>query len=63
MSLKKIGIVLTSSILSFGMFSSITNASTTVIRQPEKVQIQIALTETVFTKNDLIKKFHSVVSQ
>ena len=60
MNLKKIGIVLTSSVLSFGMFSSIANASTTMIGQPEKVQIQVASTETVFTKNDLIKKFHDL---
>ena len=59
-NLKKIGIVLSSSVLSFGMFSSIASASTTVIGQPEKVQIQIASTETVFTKNDLIKKFHEL---
>ncbi len=59
-SLKKIGILLSSSALTFGMFSSIASASTTVNGQSEKVQIQIASTETVFTKNDLIKKLHKL---
>lgn len=59
-NLKKFGIIVSSSVLSFGMFSSITNASTVVNGQPEKVQIQIASTETMFTKSDLIKKFHSL---
>lgn len=59
-NLKKIGIVLSSSALSFGMFSSIASASTTVNGQPEKVQIQIASTETVFTKSDLIKRFNEL---
>ncbi|MER2089995.1 MAG: S-layer homology domain-containing protein [Sporosarcina sp.] len=59
-NLKKVGIVLSSSVLSLGMFSSFANASPAVSEQPERVQIQVASTETVFTKSDLIKKFHSV---
>ncbi|WP_391117642.1 YcdB/YcdC domain-containing protein [Psychrobacillus sp. L3] len=57
---KKIGIVLTSSALSLGMFSSMANASTTMNMQPEKVQIQVAATEKDFSKNDLIKKLHEL---
>ena len=57
-NLKKIGIVLSSSALSFGMFASVAGASTTVSGQPGKVQIQVASTETVFTKDDLIKRFN-----
>ncbi|QFG00359.1 hypothetical protein PB01_16945 [Psychrobacillus glaciei] len=59
-NLKKIGIVLTSSALSLGMFSSMANASPTMNMQPEKVQIQVAATEKNFTKNDLIKKLHEL---
>ena len=59
-NLKKLGIIVSSSVLSLGMFSSISNASTVVNGQPEKVQIQIASTETMVSKNDLIKKFHSL---
>ncbi len=59
-NLKKIGIVLSSSALSFGMFASVASASTTVNGQPEKVQIQVASTETVFTKEDLIKRFNEL---
>ncbi|MBO0586376.1 YcdB/YcdC domain-containing protein [Sporosarcina sp. E16_8] len=55
--LKKIGIVLSSSALSFGMYASVTSASITENGQPEKVQIQVASTDTVFSKNELIKKF------
>lgn len=54
---KKVGILLGSSVLSLGLFSSVVDASTTVNGQPEKVRIQVAATETVFTKEDLIKKF------
>lgn len=54
--LKKFGIVLTSSALTLGMFSSIASASTTANEQPQ-IQIQVAETEKVFTKDDLIKRF------
>lgn len=40
------------------MFASVASASTSVNGQPEKVQIKVASTETVVSKNDLIKKFH-----
>lgn len=53
--LKKFGIVLTSSALTLGMFSSIASASTST-NEPPQVQIQVAETEKVFTKNDLIKR-------
>lgn len=60
MKLKKFGIVIASSALSFGMFSSIASASTNGVGQQEQVQIQVASTETIFTKNDLIKKFREL---
>ena len=60
MNLKKIGFLLSSSALTFGMFASVANASTTTIGQPDKVQIQVASTETVFSKNDLIKRFRAL---
>lgn len=40
------------------MFSSMASAASSVNEQP--IQIQIAATDTVFTKNDLIKKFHEL---
>ncbi|MFJ7973257.1 YcdB/YcdC domain-containing protein [Psychrobacillus sp. NPDC096389] len=58
--LKKFGIVLASSALSFGVFSTSASASPNVEGQQERIQIQVASTETVFTKNDLIKKFHEL---
>ncbi|MET3659501.1 YcdB/YcdC domain-containing protein [Sporosarcina psychrophila] len=60
MKFKKIGVILSSSALTFGMFASVANASTTTIGQPAKVQIQVASTETVFSKNDLIKRFRTL---
>ncbi len=51
------GVLVSSSVLSLGMFSSVANASSTVGEQPEKVRIEVASTELVVTKNDLIKKF------
>ncbi len=55
--LKKIGMIVTSSVLSFGMFSSIAHASTAEHGQPEKVRIQVASTDTIISKDELIKKF------
>lgn len=59
-NLKRFGVLLTSTALTFGIFSSSANASTTVIEQSEKVRIQIASTESVITKNDLIQRFRSL---
>lgn len=52
--------ILSSSILSLGMFSSIADASTTENGQPEKVRIQVASTDVVISKDELIKKFKEV---
>lgn len=57
MSFKKLGLIVTSSVLSFGMFSSIANATTTENGQPEKVRIQVAATDSMISKEELIKKF------
>lgn len=57
---KKVGILLGSSVLSLGMFSSVAGASTPVDGQPERIQIQVASTDTVFKKEDLIKKFREL---
>ena len=46
----------TSTALSVSMFSSIASASTTVNEPQEKIQIQVASTDTVVTKKALIKK-------
>lgn len=59
--MKKIGIILTASALSIGMFSSAVSAASTVIvgGQPVNVVAQVDSTEKVVTKEDLLKKFHS----
>jgi hypothetical protein len=57
---KKVGMILTSSVLSFGMFSSIVNASITENGQPEKVRIQVASTDVIISKDELIKKFREI---
>ncbi|WP_301109364.1 hypothetical protein [Sporosarcina sp.] len=54
---RKIGAVVASAVLSIGMFSSITSASTIGNGQPEKTRIQLAAAENLYTKEDLIKKF------
>ena len=58
--IKKVGILLTSTALSLSMFSSIASASTTVNGQPEKVRIQVASSDIVITKEELIKKFREL---
>lgn len=59
--MKKIGIILTASALSIGMFSSAVSAASTVTvgGQPVNVVAQVDSTEKVVTKEDLLKKFHS----
>lgn len=57
---KKVGIVLSSSVLSLGMFAAVAGASTPGIEQPERVQIQVASTEITVTKDDLIKRFREL---
>lgn len=56
-NLKKIGVLVTTAVLSIGMVSSVGHATTTVNEQTEKFQIQVASTETEVTKEQLIKKF------
>ncbi len=57
---KKIGILLSSSVLSLGMLSTVASASSPVNVQSERVQIQVASTDITVTKNDLIKKFREL---
>lgn len=59
--MKKIGIILTASALSIGMFSSAVSAASTVSvgGQPVNVVAQVNSTEKVVTKEDLLKKFRS----
>lgn len=57
--MKKLGIILTASALSIGVFSSAASAASTVEGQPAKVVAQMDATEKVVTKEDLLKKFHS----
>lgn len=52
--------VVTSSVLSIGMFSSMADASTLHNGQLEKVRIQVASTDTIITKEELIQKFKKV---
>lgn len=58
-NLKKLGIILTASALSIGVFSSAASATNTVEGQPTKVVAQVAATEKVVTKEELLKKFRS----
>ncbi|MEK4229246.1 PepSY1/2 domain-containing protein [Solibacillus sp. FSL H8-0538] len=57
--IKNTGVLLAASALSFGLFATVTNAST-LQEQEERVQIKIATTETVVSKSELIKKFKAV---
>lgn len=57
---KKVGILLSSSVLSLGMLSSVASASSPMNEQPERIQIHVASTDITVTKNDLIKKFREL---
>lgn len=54
--LGKVGILVTSTALSFGVLSSVANAQTSIEAQPERVAIEVASTETTISKSTLIKK-------
>lgn len=57
MKLRKIGVILTSTALSFTLFSSVTSGQTFDNGQPERLQIQVASTATeLVSKSQLIKK-------
>ncbi|KOS67164.1 hypothetical protein AEA09_15050 [Lysinibacillus contaminans] len=57
---KKVGIVLTSTAFSLGMLSPIAQASASVNEHSEKIEIQVAETDTKVTKNELIKKVRTL---
>ncbi|QGM28899.1 hypothetical protein GI482_00030 [Bacillus sp. N3536] len=55
--MKKIGIILTASALSIGMFSSAVSAAGTGGAQPYNVMTQVAAVDVTVSKEDLLKKF------
>ncbi|SOB98619.1 S-layer family protein [Ureibacillus xyleni] len=57
---KKIGISVTTAALSLGLLTSVASAQTPVGGQAEKIQIQVASTETQVAKEDLIKKLKAL---
>ncbi|MFJ7732761.1 YcdB/YcdC domain-containing protein [Lysinibacillus sp. NPDC097231] len=57
---KKLGIILTSTAFSVGVLSPITQASANVKESPEKIEIQVASTDTKVSKSMLIKQLHTL---
>lgn len=57
---KKLGIILTSTAFSVGILAPISHASANVRELSERIEIQVASTETKVTKNVLIKKLRSL---
>ncbi|MFJ7952880.1 YcdB/YcdC domain-containing protein [Lysinibacillus sp. NPDC096418] len=57
---KKLGIVLTSTAFSIGVLSPVAQASVPVNEASEKIEIQVAATDTKVSKNELIKKFRTL---
>lgn len=60
MKLNKASMIVASSILSIGMFSSMASGTTFMNGEAAKTQIKIASTENVYAKEDLIKKFRTL---
>lgn len=58
--LKKLGIILTSTAFSVGILAPISHVSANVKESSERIEIQVASTETKVTKNMLIKKLRSL---
>lgn len=60
-NLKKLGTILTSTAFSLSVLSPVAQASVSVNNEPAgKIEIQVASTETKVTKEELIKKLHSL---
>ncbi|TKI44797.1 YcdB/YcdC domain-containing protein [Lysinibacillus tabacifolii] len=57
---KKLGIILTSTAFSVGVLSPMAQASANVKDAPERIEIQVASTETKVTKSTLIKKLREL---
>ena len=57
---KKLGIILTSTAFSVGVLSPMAQASANVKDSPERIEIQVASTETKVTKSTLIKKLREL---
>lgn len=56
---KKLGIILTSTAFSVGVLSPMAQASANVKDAPERIEIQVASTETKVTKAHLLKNYVS----
>lgn len=59
-SMKKLGVMLSSAALSVSLIAPISSAAAIGDERTEKIQIPIASTEVKVTKNDLIKKFREL---
>ncbi len=57
---KKLGIILTSTAFTVGVLSPISQASANVKESSERIEIQVASTETKVTKSMLINKLHAI---
>ncbi|WP_409367069.1 S-layer homology domain-containing protein [Lysinibacillus sp. 38-6] len=57
---KKLGIILTSTAFSVGVLAPMAQASANVKDSPERIEIQVASTETKVTKSTLIKKLREL---
>lgn len=57
---KKLGIILTSTAFSVGVLSPIAQASANGKESPERIEIQVASTETNVTKSTLIKQLRTI---
>lgn len=57
---KKVGLLVTTTALSYGLFSSVANAQSPIEVQPERIAIEVEMTETTITKQTLIKRLKTL---
>lgn len=57
---RKVGLLVTSTALSFGLFSAVANAQTPIEAQSERIAIEVESTKTTISKNTLIKKLKAL---
>lgn len=57
---KKVGLIVSSTALSFGLVTSVASAQSPIEAQPERFAIEVESSETTISKNTLIKKFKAL---
>nr|WP_106779325.1 YcdB/YcdC domain-containing protein [Lysinibacillus timonensis] len=59
-NIRKVGVLVLSSALSYGLFSSVANAQSPIVEQPERIAIEVDSSVSTVSKETLIKKLKTL---